>query len=194
MPEPVKSFDAPRADIAAIARKAVIMRRIKSAFMVAVSLVLAGVGVVAIGKGNAWVGWSLLVFFGLAAVAYARMLLIECNVIRPRPGEAGRPFHTVTITDEAILCTDPRGGAESVSWDGLEQVILRAEDAYPVGDIAWVLIGADGTACVVPTDAEGSDALLEEMQRRLPGFDNKAVIAAMGMLDGTQVAWRRSEE
>lgn len=193
MPEPVKSLDALQADLAASLRRTIIVRRAKTVLMFVVSLVLAGGGVLAIGKDSGWLGWSGLVFFGLAAIAYSRALLIECRLIRPRPGEAGRPFHTVTVTDEAILCNDARGGSETVSWDDLEQVILRAEDAYPVGNVYWLLIGAAGTGCVVPTDAEGAGALLEEMQKRLPGFDNEAVVAGMGMLDGSQVAWRRSE-
>jgi hypothetical protein len=33
---------------------------------------------------------------------------------------------------------------------------------------------------VVPMDAEGEHALLKTMQRRLAGFDNMAVVEAMG--------------
>lgn len=42
-----------------------------------------------------------------------------------------------------------------------------------------MLHGGDGCGCAVPQGAEGFPALLERLQR-LPGFDNRAVIEAMG--------------
>jgi hypothetical protein len=60
-----------------------------------------------------------------------------------------------------------------------------------VDDVFWLLIGEDGKGCAVPSEAEGMKALLERLQR-LPGFDNEAVIAAMGSTSNARFrVWKR---
>jgi len=45
-------------------------------------------------------------------------------------------------------------------------------------DVFWVLVGESG-GCVVPSESDGADNLLSRLQK-LPGFDNEALISAMG--------------
>jgi hypothetical protein len=49
------------------------------------------------------------------------------------------------------------------------------------------------TQCLYPGEAEGGMKMLTELQRRLPGFDNRAVIEAMGLLEGGSLVWSRRD-
>lgn len=133
-----------------------------------------------------WLGVPL---FAVAALVALRGLLFEFGLATRRPGEAA-PW-TVTVTDDHIACKYGRRKAERVAWGALVTVGLRAEDALPVGDVYWLLFDEAGKACTVPIGAQGADALLSEMQQRLPGFDNEAVVEIMGALDGGAVVWER---
>jgi hypothetical protein len=58
--------------------------------------------------------------------------------------------------------------------------------------VYWLLRGKTG-GCAVGSEAEGMDGLLERLQQ-LPGFDNEAVIRAMGSTENaTFVCWRRAD-
>ena len=133
--------------------------------------------------------WVAFAGFGLCALGFGWQALIDFGVAAPRRVEP--PVYSVTVTEDSVSCRPPRGEVESVSWSTLQAVFLEATDGVPVGTLVWRLVGEDGTGCDVPVEAVGSDALLENLQRRLPGFDNEAVIAAMGMLDGVVAVWRR---
>jgi hypothetical protein len=80
---------------------------------------------------------------------------------------------------------------ESVRWSDLEIVSIQTTDRGPaVDDVFWVL-GGNESGCVVPSESEGMDLLLPRLQR-LPGFDNKAVIAAMACAENREfLCWRR---
>jgi hypothetical protein len=67
---------------------------------------------------------------------------------------------------------------EKVLWSDLQEV-----------HIIWLLIRRNRTGAVVPSDADGAQELLVEMQKRLPGFDNRALIVAMGGLSGSARIW-----
>jgi len=87
----------------------------------------------------------------------------------------------------------PGGKAEKVRWDDLREVAIVTTDGGPWrDDVLWVLEGDDG-GCVVGSEAEGAAGLLPRLQQ-LPGFDNKAVIAAMGSADNARfVCWKRPD-
>lgn len=84
------------------------------------------------------------------------------------------------------------GKVEQVAWDDLLEVsILTTADGPFAEDVFFVLVGPDGSGCVVPQSAPESGALLERVQR-LPGFDNPAVIRAMSSVEEARfVCWRR---
>ena len=172
-------------------RRSRIIRQVGAVVALVVCLGIAGVGLFGVLGEGGWLNWAMLVFSLLCAAAYGRQVAIDWGFIMPRPGEAGRPSHVVSVTEDGVTCRSGRGKAESVSWAALRQVVLQAVDSVPVGDVFWLLIGDDGTGCVVPIDAEGSDELLARLQQRLPGFDNEAVAAMMGSLDGAAVVWQR---
>ncbi len=175
-------------------RRTKVFGRLGTVFMLFACLALAGGGLIGVLREGGFFAWAGLILFALGAVVYGRQLGIDFGLIMPRRGEAGRPTHVVTVTEQGVSCRSRRGGTESVSWVALRQVVLQAVDRVPVGDVFWLLIGDDGTGCVVPMEAEGADALLENMQHRLPGFDNEAVVAAVGMLEGSVQVWQRDPE
>ena len=142
-------------------------------------------------EGGTPVAWLGLVFFGLSGILFAWQSLADFGVVTFPLGRSARPSHRVMVSAEGVTNRHPNGTEEHVGWDALQMVGLRSDDAYPVGWTYWILVGQDETGCVVPIEAEGSDALLQALQERLPGFDNDAVIEAMGLLDGGKVVWRR---
>jgi hypothetical protein len=89
------------------------------------------------------------------------------------------PRCAVAIDERGVRCHRPDGTVEGVAWDDLRAVEILTTDAGPWSeDLFWVLHGRDG-GCVVPQGASGADALLARLQE-LPGFNNLAVIQAMG--------------
>ena len=117
------------------------------------------------------------------------------NTIARRVGiiQPAKPRFFVQVTDEAIVSSGEGRPTERVQWRELTEIAIVNEDAWPIGFQYWLLVGADGTGAVVPAEVEGAAAFLEAMQARLPGFDNMAVIAAMGSVDGAFRVWRRPE-
>lgn len=110
---------------------------------------------------------------------------------RPAPAKPQRA--TVTCDDDAVACRRPDGLVETVRWANLRIVVIQTTDAGPaVDDVYWVLYGGE-SGCVVQSEAEGMNLLLERLQR-LPGFDNHAVIQAMSCTESqTFVCWKRPE-
>jgi hypothetical protein len=100
----------------------------------------------------------------------------------------------VTIKDDEIACTRPDGSIEFIKWSNLQAVLIETTDQGPfVSDLFWVLIG-DVSACIIPQDAEGSEELLKRLQM-LPGFNNQAVIEAMGSTQNRRfTCWQRETD
>ena len=99
----------------------------------------------------------------------------------------------VEFDDLSISCRRPSGLIETVRWDDLRAVFIQTTaDGPAVDDVFWVRAG-EKSGCVVPSEAEGCDKLVERLQR-LPGFDNAAVIEAMTCTEDRQfVCWRKPE-
>lgn len=97
----------------------------------------------------------------------------------------------VRFDDQSIQCEYSDGRTERITWESLQEVLIRTLDAgLSFTDIFWVLIGT-GTQCIIPHGSEGDSALLERLQQ-LPGFNNEVFIAAMSSIsDGEFVCWRR---
>lgn len=85
----------------------------------------------------------------------------------------------VAFDDEGVTWTRRHGLAEQVGWDELLSVDIATTNEGPwFEDVFWLLSAGDH-GCVVPSGAEGMVELLTRLQQ-LPGFDDKAVIRAMG--------------
>ena len=95
------------------------------------------------------------------------------------------------MDDQSVTCRRAGGLVETVRWDDLRAVLVMTTSDGPfTDDVFWVLAG-ENSGCVVPSEADGCDKLLERLQR-LPGFDNAAVVEAMGCTDDRRfVCWQR---
>ena len=104
--------------------------------------------------------------------------------------------YVVTIDDRRVTCRHPSGREDEIAWDELDEVIVETNDTGPWGtDVFWVLLGHKSrTGCVIPQGATGERELLGALQR-LPGFDNKQLIAAMTCTENRAFhCWRRFPE
>ncbi len=85
---------------------------------------------------------------------------------------------------DSVAITVPRrdGAEEGLAWADLMSVTILTSDAGPLApDLFWVLTGREkGRSLVVEMGQAGEPELLKAMQARLQGFDNMAVIEAMG--------------
>jgi hypothetical protein len=108
---------------------------------------------------------------------------------RPKPKTPDR----VSFTDDAVTRVRPDGVEETIRWDDLHEVgILTTDEGPTQEDVFFLLIAANGkSGCAIPQSSDGSKQLLERLQQ-LPGFDNAAVIKAMGSTsNGKFVCWKR---
>lgn len=152
--------------------------------LMAVSAIFTAFGlVVTIGSGGLL--WPTL-FFGLCTVIAVFSPWLERRV---RHAEAD----TVEFDDTAVRRRMANGKVESITWDELAAIDIVTTDEGPyAADVFWLLMNRDHVkGCAVANDAEGFRLLLERLQR-LPGFDNAAVINAMGSTGNARfVVWRR---
>ena len=88
----------------------------------------------------------------------------------------------VQVGATAITVLHPDGKLDTLAWADLGTVTVLTSDAGPAEtDLFWVLQSRDGRhRLVVPMGATGEHDLVIAMQARLNGFDNMAVIEAMG--------------
>jgi len=97
----------------------------------------------------------------------------------PRAQFMPESLFVIQMNDLEVSCHRPDGSIECVRWDDLQKVsVLTTSDGPLVTDVFWLLHGEQG-GCAIPQGATGDSELLERLQR-LPGFDNKTFIDAMG--------------
>jgi hypothetical protein len=101
------------------------------------------------------------------------------------------PRFTVSFDNHEIVSSGEGRSDETVAWSDLTEIMILNEDAFPVGSQYWLLAGSDGNGVAIPSEAEGMQDLLGAMQERLSGFDNAAVVQAMGSLDGAFRVWKK---
>jgi hypothetical protein len=99
---------------------------------------------------------------------------------------------TIQIDDRGVRHPLDGGKLEQVAWDDLQEVTILTTSGGPfVEDVFFLLMGSNGTGCVIPQSAPECTLLLERLQR-LPGFDNAAVISAMSCAEDQKfICWRR---
>jgi len=100
----------------------------------------------------------------------------------------------IAFDEERISVTDHAGAGATLRWDAIGEVSIRTTDEGPwLPDVFWRLHDETGeVVLVVPNGATGEGELLEAMQARLPGFDSRALIDAMGCADNRLfVLWQK---
>jgi hypothetical protein len=96
------------------------------------------------------------------------------------------------IQDEkSIRVVGPGEAVSAINWDDIARVTIRTTDTGPfTTDLFWHLQNSEGKGPTVPMGAVGEHELLLAMQRRLDGFDNMAVVEAMGTSEKAEfVVW-----
>jgi hypothetical protein len=91
-----------------------------------------------------------------------------------------RRRENVQVDDTGVVVITNKGRDE-VRWDEVTRARIITTSAGPWGeDVFFVLEGAEGKGCAVPHDAAVRTKLLQELQARFEGIDNRKVIEAMG--------------
>ena len=113
-------------------------------------------------------------------------------------GDARQPEASVIVTfdSEGIRCSKPNSKEESITWEKLDAVLIETNDEGPMlPDVFWLLLTKDMTSgCMIPQGATGEKELLDEMQGKLPGFDNEMLIKAMTSTDNQRfLIWEKKD-
>jgi hypothetical protein len=90
---------------------------------------------------------------------------------------------------ERRLCD---GSLETIAWKDLVQVtIVTTEEGPFTEDLFFLLEGANGEGCLVPSCSSQSTPLLRYLQK-LPGFDNGKLSDAIGCVENARfVCWKK---
>jgi hypothetical protein len=99
----------------------------------------------------------------------------------------------IVLDDLGVTQHWPEGVVETISWSDLREVRVYTTDKGPwAEDVFFSLLGPDDASVVVPQEAEGSQALVERLIK-LPGFDERLFIEAMGSTSNREfICWRRA--
>lgn len=98
----------------------------------------------------------------------------------------------VQVDDTGVIVVTNKGRDE-VRWVEVTRARIITTSDGPWGeDVLFVLEGTEGKGCVVPHDAAVRTKLLQEMQARFEGIDDRKVIEAMGSTGrATFVIWEK---
>jgi hypothetical protein len=124
----------------------------------------------------------------VAVIAVVAVTLLVAFKVRPAPATQ-RPRERIVV-DHVGVTRIAGERVEKVTWDELLGVDVVTTDRGPfVEDFFFVLHGGDGRGCVVAQLL--ADELLPRLQA-LPGFDNVALIRALGSTENARfLCWRR---
>lgn len=149
-----------------------------------------------LGAVMASMGWLVFFFEGIIWHALFFTACLAAMIVGPwlEQRRMSRP-ERVTFDEQRIERHMPNGTIESISWEEIDEVGILTTDEGPfVDDVFWLMTNSTRTKGCAPSNAaEGFSSLLERLQT-LPGFNNEAVIRAMGSTDGAYfLVWRREE-
>lgn len=156
--------------------------------------------VAVIGFFVAHVFWEAPFWLLYVAVGCATILAFFFNRHQDRKRDAASinirkkyvsPYRVDSDGEKVTVSIDgkPRG---SVAWLDLIFVGIRIMNEGFLDVPYWLLGGTSGSISF-PSDAAGNEKILDEMQKRLPNFNRRAVIEAMGSTSGGWAVWERSE-
>jgi len=98
----------------------------------------------------------------------------------------------VKVSDTSIEVVEPEKGSCSILISELEDVLIATNDTGPMGIDLWWILRGNGKVVIAPGGATGEKELLNRLQK-LSGFNNEAVIRAMGCTDNKDfLLWKKS--
>ena len=103
-----------------------------------------------------------------------------------------RRRENVQVDDTGVIVVTDKGRDE-VRWDEVTRARIITTSAGPWGeDVFFMLEGPGGKGCTVPHEAAVRTRLLQELQARFCGIDDRKVIEAMGSTSpATFIIWER---
>jgi hypothetical protein len=132
---------------------------------------------------------GVFLVFGLVAFGYAWVR----SAFTSSDGPSETMFEaawTLRRDDVGVSVDWPKGERQAMAWDAVELIMIETNDSGPWGADVWTVLEGGGKRLLWPQGATGEEGMLAEMQRRFPGFDDDAVIAAMGCTDNARfVCW-----
>ncbi len=122
------------------------------------------------------IAWGIIIFFGFGVVILAAAIIYQKIKGKPlvlfagKNNDAervvlrdGRDYKVEAGDENIVLINKKTGETKALLWPELTQVYIIAIDAFPIGNISYVLHRSNDTT-EIPTDAEGNDILLKKMQ------------------------------
>jgi hypothetical protein len=105
----------------------------------------------------------------------------------------GQP--SIVVNDEGVTRYLSDGKIEHVAWRDLVEVSIVTTDEGPfTEDMYYLLLGFDGSGCVVPSESPAS-TLLQDRFAQLPGFDYEKAIAAVKCVTNARfVCWKSAAD
>jgi hypothetical protein len=166
-------------------RKSPLARVLSStALYVLVSAAMGAAGLYAAASGE--MGWSPGIFF----VVCALVLCLGFFDIKPFA-------ETLEVSDWGVRRTfGPkfrRKQVEEVAWGDLALVeVITTDDGPYAEDMFFMLHGANSKGVVVSNDLAVTHDLVMQLQKRLAGFDNLALVKASGLTEsGSFLLWQK---
>ena len=92
---------------------------------------------------------------------------------------------------ERVWCRCPGKEEQSLRWSELVGVAVRTTDEGPLSADVFFILGTNDGTLIFPQGATGETEILRRLQE-IPGFDNEALIEAMGCTDNqTFICWEK---
>lgn len=135
----------------------------------------------------------------IVVAGVALLVLVWLRRVRTmgRPGRLmPEALVRVGFDEEEILCSYPEGAFRRLAWRDISRVDIRTTSDGPLlPDVFWgIHTGGDAAPIVFPQGATGEPELLHALQTKLPGFDNEALVQAMGSTaDRSFLLWNRQD-
>ena len=142
------------------------------------------------------IAWFWLAVFGLPALytawgafsgansyAWPIILGVTAAIISVEPWIVNPEKETVQVDENGV---NRVAGAihEEIRWREITEIRILTTNEGPFHeDVFFLLKGANDKGCLIPHDAAVRAELLEELQSRFPGLDDRTVIEAMGCTD-----------
>jgi hypothetical protein len=97
------------------------------------------------------------------------------------------------VTDTEVVYQDEDGTVRVMRWADITSVAIVTNDRGPFEEDVFWLLGTRDNSLLIPQMAAGTGDLLARVQQ-FPGFDNDAVIAAMGSVENQVFpCWRAGD-
>jgi hypothetical protein len=99
----------------------------------------------------------------------------------------------VKVTAEGVACEHPKRKRESIRWEEVIRISYVTTSEGPWLPDAWLLFEGKVGGCSVPTEAQGFEAVWDELKAHFPSFDYRPLIEG-GTDDARYLCWTKPGE